>query len=226
MFTLKSYSLSRFADPLETGMIVELSSDDPSDDEKKFVDYMADPNYSIFLEEAAYYGFIVDNKIPWRLAINPNSAFVANFLQKNNFSSFQSYLDDKYVDPVPTNFQMFLEMVYRTYDNLVTKSPQITKFDLSNSCNYYNTTEREKIVIEKDIVEIMDKIGTDNIIKLYAFVRFRETNQDMDQNKFNNLVRNAINFKKHVDFSKAILYIEEKAKKINFTKTRKSLYRI
>ena len=53
MFTLKSYSLSRFADPLETGMIVELSSDDPSDDEKKFVDYMADPNYSIFLEEAA-----------------------------------------------------------------------------------------------------------------------------------------------------------------------------
>ena len=226
MFTLKSYSLSRFADPLESGMIVELSSDDPSDDERKFVDYLADPNYSIFLNEAAYYGFAIDEKIPWRLIMNPESSFVQDYLQQNNYSSFQSYLDDKYVDPTQINFQLFLEMLYRIYDNLVTKSPQVTKFDLSNSCKYYTTVPREKVVIENDIVEIIDKIGEDNIVKLYAFVRFRETNQDIDQNKFNNLSRNAINFKKHVDFSKAIEYIEEKAKRINFNKTRKSLYRI
>jgi len=224
--TLASYSLSRFSDPLETGMIIELSSDDPSDDEKKFADYLADPNYSLFTEEAAYYGFLIDKNIPWRLVLNPNSAYVESYLEKNGYSSFDSYVERVYVKPNVYNFQLFLETLYRMYSNLVIRKPQYTRFKLSNECDYYNSQEREVVVIENDIVEIVDKVGEDNIIKLYAYVRFRETNQDLDQKSFNNIMRNAINFKKHVDFSKAIEYIEEKAKNINFTKTRKSLYRI
>ena len=225
-FTLTSYSLSRFADPLETGLIVELSSDDPSDDEKKFADYLADPNYSTFVEEAAYYGFLVDKNIPWRLVLNPNSAYVESYLANNNFSSFQEYTEQLYVDPKVYNFQLFLEMLYRMYSNLVARKPQYTRFKLSNECKYYNSEERESFIIENDIIEVVDKVGENMILKLYAYLRFRETNQDLDQNAFNNITRNAINFKKHVDFSKAISYIEEKAKNSNFTKTRKSLYRI
>jgi hypothetical protein len=224
--TLMSYSLSRFSDPLETGLIVELSSDNVSDDEKKFADYLADPNYATFMSEAAYYGFLVDKNIPWRLVLNPNSAFVSDYLETNNLSSFQSYLEKVYVNPVVTNFQMFLEMLYRMYDNLVLKRPQYSRFELKNKCKYYNSQDRESFSIENDIAEIVSRVGQDAIIKLYAYVRFRETNQDLDQNAFNNITRNAINFNKHVDFSKAILYIEEEAKNYNFVKTRKSLYRI
>tara|TARA_B100000287_G_scaffold392755_1_gene405404 strand:+ start:1427 stop:2623 length:1197 start_codon:yes stop_codon:yes gene_type:complete len=225
-FTLASYSLSRFADPLETGLIVELSSDNPSDDEKKFADYLADPNYSTFVEEAAYYGFLVDKNIPWRIVLNPNSAYVENYLANNSFSSFQNYVENLYVEPKIHNFQLFLEMLYRMYTTLVARKPQYTRFKLSNECNYYNSESREVFTIQNDIVEVVDKVGENTIIKLYAYLRFREANLDLDQKAFNNITRNAINFKKHVDFSKAIEYIEEKAKNNNFTKTRKSLYRI
>ncbi len=224
--TLISYSLSRFSDPLESGMIVEISNDNVSDDEKKFVDYLADPGYSTFVEEAAYYGFLVDKNIPWRLILNPNSAFVNNYLKNNNLSSFQSYIDKVYVNPEIYNFQLFLDIMYKMYDNLVTKSPQYTRFEANNRCDYFTSQKREVFKIQTDIVELVDKLGQDNVIKLYAYVRLRETNQDLTQAAFNNITRNAINFKKHVDFSKAISYIEEKAKNYNFTKLKKSFYRI
>tara|TARA_B100000287_G_C20601670_1_gene768337 strand:- start:778 stop:1401 length:624 start_codon:yes stop_codon:yes gene_type:complete len=207
-------------------MIVEISNDNVSDDEKKFVDYLADPGYSTFVEEAAYYGFLVDKNIPWRLILNPNSAFVNNYLKNNNLSSFQSYIDKVYVNPEIYNFQLFLDIMYKMYDNLVTKSPQYTRFEANNRCDYFTSQKREVFKIQTDIVELVDKLGQDNVIKLYAYVRLRETNQDLTQAAFNNITRNAINFKKHVDFSKAISYIEEKAKNYNFTKLKKSFYRI
>ena len=91
-------------------------------------------------------------------------------------------------------------MLYRMYSNLVARKPQYTRFKLSNECKYYNSEERESFIIENDIIEVVDKVGENVILKLYAYLRFRETNQDLDQNAFNNITRNAINFKKHVDF--------------------------
>ena len=108
VFTLKNYAISRFSDPLSSGMMIELSKADASNDSGKYVDYINDPNYPQFVEEAAYYGFIVDKHVPWRLVVNPNSEYMKASLSENGFSSLQEMFSEIYIDPTLVAFEMFL----------------------------------------------------------------------------------------------------------------------
>ena len=108
VFTLKNYAISRFSDPLTSGMMIELSNADASNDSGKYVDYINDPNYAKFVEEAAYYGFIVDKHVPWRLVANPNSDYIKSSLGTEGFPSLQEMFSEIYIDPTMVGFEMFL----------------------------------------------------------------------------------------------------------------------
>jgi len=144
VFTLKNYAISRFSDPLTSGMMIELSNADASNDSGKYVDYINDPNYAKFVEEAAYYGFIVDKHVPWRLVANPNSDYIKSSLGTEGFPSLQEMFSEIYIDPTMVGFEMFLIMLERMYEKIRSNNPQYIVVDYSTSATSTSVMSREK----------------------------------------------------------------------------------
>ena len=211
VFTLKNYLVSRFCDPMVTGMMVEVGKGDASDDAVKYSEFINDPNYPTLVEEAAYYGFIVDKHVPWRLVANPNSDYMRKSLSKHGFSSLSQFFSEVYVDPTATGFEMFLKMLQRMYYHLIANSPQYMVTDHSRGSSTTSIKFREKINF-RNPKEIMDAMGDELTLKLYSFLRVREKNLDFSQAKFDSLVKKALDFKKQVDLRSAIVYIDDRTK--------------
>lgn len=209
VFTLKNYMLSRFCDPLTSGMMIELASGDASDDVAKYEDFISDPNYPIFIEEAAKFGFIVDKHVPWRLVVNLNSEYMKKSLSDHGFSSLNDLFSEVYTDPTAMGFEMFLNMLQRIYSSLVMKSPQCIMVDHESSATSTSIKFREKINF-RNPEQIMDKLGDVLVLKLYISLRVREKNLSFSQAKFDSLVKKALDFKKQVDLKSAVVYIEER----------------
>ena len=207
IFTMKNYMLSRFCDPLSSGMMLELASADASDDEVKYADFINDPNYIKFVEEAAYYGFIVDKHVPWRLIVNPNSEYMKEEMLKSGFSSLQDMFSEIYIDPTMIGFEMFLKMLSRMYETIVSKNPQYLVLDYSKGTAATSVKFREKTDF-KNPKKIMEKMGDALTLKLYTFLRARERNIDLSQSQFGSIAKKALDFKKQVDLKSAIVYID------------------
>jgi len=211
VFTLKNYLMSRFCDPLVTGMMIEVGQGDASNDASKYSDFISDPNYPTLVEEAAYYGFIVDKHVPWRLVVNPSSDYMRKSLSKHGFSSLDHFFSEVYIDPTATGFEMFLRMLQRMYYHLILKSPQYMVTDHSTGASTTSVKFREKINF-RNPKEIMDEMGDELTLRLYAFLRVREKNLDFSQAKFDSLVKKALDFKKQVDLKSAVVYIDDRTK--------------
>jgi len=207
VFTLKNYMVSRFCDPLSSGMMIEVATGDASDDTSKHIDFISDPNYAKFVEEAAYYGFIVDKHIPWRLVVNPNSEYIKNSLSKHGFSSLQEAFSGLYIDPTMVSFEMFLNMLEKLYETILLKSPQYLVNDYSTGAASTSIKCREKVDFENP-KKIMTKMGDLLTIRLYTFLRARERNLNLSQSQFDSIAKKALSFKKQVDIGSAIVYID------------------
>jgi len=207
VFTLKNYAISRFSDPLTSGMMIELSNADASNDSGKYVDYINDPNYAKFVEEAAYYGFIVDKHVPWRLVANPNSDYIKSSLGTEGFPSLQEMFSEIYIDPTMVGFEMFLIMLERMYEKIRSNNPQYIVVDYSTSATSTSVMSREKTQF-KNPKKIMEKIGDSRALRMYSFVRAREKNVNLSQSQFDSLTKKALDFKKQVDIRSAIVYID------------------
>ena len=224
VFTLKNYVVSRFADPLTSGMMIELASADASNDSGKYVDYINDPNYAKFVEEAAYYGFIVDKHVPWRLVANPNSEYMRTSMSKSGYSSLQQMFSEVYIDPTMIGFEMFLKMLSGMYEKIRSENPQYIVADYSVGATSTSVKSREKVQF-KNPKRIMEKIGDTKALRLYLFVRARERNANMSQSQFDSLSKKALDFKKQVDIKSAIVYIDTQTSEVE-TSAQKPIFRI
>lgn len=209
VFTLKNFSVSRFCDPLSSGMMVELAAADASNDESKYNNFFNDPNYATFVEEAAYYGFIVDKHVPWRLVVNPNSGYMKQSMSEHGFSSLQELFSEVYIDPSMVCFEMYLVMLKRIYGNLILKNPQYVVLDYSTGASSTSIRTRE-VVNFRSPRDIMEKLGVFLTLKLYVSTRIRERNLDFTQQQFDSVVTKAVALKKQVDLDSAIVYINRK----------------
>lgn len=207
-FTLKNYMISRFCDPLTSGMMIEVSSGDASDDNLKYKDFINDPNYPIFVEEAAKFGFIVDKHVPWRLVVNPNSDRMKKEMKDHGISSLEDLFSKTYVDPTSHGFEVFLKMLQKLYMDIITKSPQYIAKDSQNP-TATSVKFREKVNF-RNPKQIMDRLGDELTLKLYISTRIREKNFSFSQAKFESLLKNALNYKNQLDLKSAIVYIDDK----------------
>ena len=211
IFTLKNYAMSRFCNPLCSGMMIELATEDASNDEQKYDKFFNDPNYSIFVEEAAYYGFIVDKHMPWRLVVNPNSSYMKESMKEHGFSSLQDLFSKAYVtSPDLVCYEMYLKMLGRIYGNLIIKNPQYMVLDYSRGSSSVSIKTREKVVF-KNPADIMRKMGDELSLKVYLSLRVREKNLDFNQQKFDSVIKKSLALKKQVDLMSSLVYIDNES---------------
>jgi len=225
VFTLKSYLVSRFCDPMISGMFVEFASDDASDDEGKFKNYILDTAYPKLLTEAAFNGLIVDKHVPWRFAINPNSAEMLQTLKDAGYKSFSNFIDNVYIDPTAVNFELFTKMVIDIYRKLTYDQPQYLKLSYVGNNPSLTVEDREKILVD-NCHPLFDRLGMEKTLRLYCSVRMREANIFATQDEFNGKVQIALNYQKSLDLRTSIMYIDKETSVPDLENTKKPEFRI
>lgn len=230
VLTLDRYLLSRFSDPLESGLIVEVATEDASDDEVKASKYLNDPAYSIFVDEAAYYGFCIDSSTPWRLVINPHSNYVKDYLSSVGERSFQSYLESNYISPSSASFDFFVRLILDSYRNLCLKSPNITSIKSGEAGTKFDLVDRVPLSpTQQDISSFVTKVGLKNMIKLYFYTKIHERNIFLKRVQFVQICEESFSFKKgdnSLDIHRCLGYIDNQVKKLDSNKKTKSEFRM
>lgn len=77
--TRSGFIESNFVSPTMSGLIIEMGSEDYSDDFTKSYDYR-DENFELVARIAAQYGFAIDKNIPWRLIADIRSPAMQEYM--------------------------------------------------------------------------------------------------------------------------------------------------
>lgn len=230
ILTLNEYLVSRFSDPLETGLVVEVSVDDASDDSTKASKYLNDPSFSRFVDEAAYYGFYVDSAVPWRLVLNPKSDYVRSFLAAEGYHSFQRYLDANYISPMDLSFDYYVNLLRSSYKTLVSRSPNISSVSSGEIGTSFELVDRNNPVSAlESISSFADKVGIKKLLRMYIYTKIQEKNIFLNKPRFDKLYAESISFKKEdksLDIQKSLGYIQYQIRKLDSNKKAKSEFRI
>lgn len=86
-----SFLLSSNFPPTATCLVVEVGKFNFLDDSQKIKKFWNKNNFTLFLESAKRFGFLVDSFAPWRLFFNLNSVAASYYIQRRReFSEIQS----------------------------------------------------------------------------------------------------------------------------------------
>lgn len=100
--TFSSFVLSKYAHPRMSGLVLEISKEDFSDDDKKS-EYILDPNFDFYYAAALKFGFKIDKNAPWRLIADINSPVMKQYYtESENFSEnvFESYFSKAFEEDI------------------------------------------------------------------------------------------------------------------------------
>lgn len=126
--TKTSFILSSDISSFGSGLKIGISQLDCGDDELKYDDYVADPNFEFYAAAAKKYGFIVDKYAPWMLVYDlftdASMYYVNNYrtstgqqITENNF--FQQFFVKTYAGDI-SDLEQF---IYAAYDRLLAVKP-------------------------------------------------------------------------------------------------------
>jgi len=121
--TFSGFLESAVMSPLTSGLMLEISTDEYSDDFTKSYDYL-DENFELVSHIAAQYGFLIDRNIPWRLVADLRSEAMQEYMYGVPIEEFDSSnvvtecdptLQDPELAPMAFGFSQIpgMEDVYR-----------------------------------------------------------------------------------------------------------------
>jgi hypothetical protein len=196
-----SFCISKQSNIRNSGLCIEIADLDFSRDSDK-VGFSSNPYFSYFLKKAEKFGFYVDYNAPWRLIFNLASPIITDIPRwsglrnyfKNNY--YLSYKEDL------KNLRNFSFNAYRHYRN-TTPTTMIEGVDKITGCHKRSLMTRKKILKEE-----FEKNYTDEYwLKLYIDLKNAEKNLDFNRNEIEKIKKTALDYKKYVDLSRAMSYI-------------------
>lgn len=206
-----SINASRFSNPNVSGIVLDLRTEDFSDDKMKVTKYLEDPNFNIFKETAQKFGFLIDKHAPWRIFADMASPAMKPYMEKygvtvDNF--FEVYYD-KLLYPDLDILKLYIIQMYNAY---VTAKPNFQEPSFA-ICNgrpklRIKTTIRETTT--KEVVEL--QIPEETWIRFYAFIKAREQNLGWTQTFFEQVVHETLQFKSGLNIRVALDYLDRKTK--------------
>jgi len=78
--TLSGFVESMYYTPLNTGLVVEISTDRHDEDLRKEIRFLYDENFPLIAKLATYYGFSIDKNAPWRFVMDPGSQAAQEYM--------------------------------------------------------------------------------------------------------------------------------------------------
>ena len=217
--TQTAYTLSAFVGPLDTGLCIDLATEDDSEDFDKFDTWVKDPSFDYFRYEAARHGFMIDKNAPWRLVANIQSHQMRMMMKKNNVLD-DYYFDVYYAKSLYQDISLLKKALFEAYNKYAEKRPIETKpkqLGCPGEIIDHTGSRRKKVdVIKRTKISVEEFLGLfDNSYwyEKYFHLRLRETGLYVQGKKFNNQLfsrhlKKISLIDKHVDMKKALEYID------------------
>ena len=168
-----------------SGLVFDVAKDTADNDEIKFRKYFTDQGFNIFSEACLRYGFNIDKNIPWRLYANLNSPALLPYMQRYGLTNINEVFATRYKKVFFSDLEELKALFFRSYvlfiSNNLTYEPSYKEL-YGNNTKYF---ERKLISYNEFIEDYPDQFW----IRLYAYFKNYETNKNLTQVQFDNMVR-------------------------------------
>ena len=205
-FTMSGYQASRQSDPRESGLVIDLSSEDFSNDEAKYEEYIKDGNFQVFRKVVNRFGFRIDKHIPWRIYFDVTHEYTKRKFAKYGINAIEDFFERYYhrtVELETENIASTLTSAYKDFYNTD------SVYFVSKPCSTGNNTilerhSREIITISKQ----KKKYGEDYWLRAYIYFRAIEASLSWNQSKFEKVVKEATNMRRYRSVKQMYMYLE------------------
>ena len=189
--TLTGFMSSRFSSPLMTGLFVDISSLDYSEDFDKIDKFVDSPNFSFFMKSCLKHGFMIDKNIPWRICANLGSVEMSRYMLKYGLTLdniFTKYYNLSYSNDI----DYLVRYMAKFYNRFVSYKPFIRREAIRDGeiHRYVQRRGREKIKT------IDDRYDSEFKINFYCDLRNWETKQRYDDSHLERIKKNALEYEK------------------------------
>jgi hypothetical protein len=204
-FTFSEFCLSFQGSPHQSGLVIDLSDEDCSEDEAKFKGFLTDPNFNLVKSVANRFGFRVDKHIPWRLYLDLNSPYITEKLRKRGVKDLSEFFNRYYNKVSPTEIEGIPSRLLSAYNNLVNYSStysQVVPCKVEGKKTLVR--KRKKITLE----QVNESTAGSHWIRVYAFMRSIELKKRWTQREFDRLVEETYNISEYRDERHAHRFLE------------------
>ena len=229
--------LSKYSDPLLSGLILEVAEADHSDDKLKNRMFIRDTDFPIYRKIAAKHGFMLDKNAPWRMVANINSTNMQPYMKardKDYESIFRRcfYSCHKgginFVGNDITELQVFVYGMYASFVNtnpyarevVENKSTCLAQRNIAahtkNISHLNNRAVSTKIkILERPITSLEEfkrKYGQFFWMRMYMYIRAKENGKTLTEKQLNNKTKKMMQVYKALDIGEALRYINDETK--------------
>ena len=161
-FTRTGFALSHFCAPNISGLVIDLQSIDPADNDLlKKNKYIDDPLFDAYVRKAAQYGFSVDKNVPWRLVARVNEPEMQFFL-KINGSTRENLFEKYYLKTYIGDYNNFKQNSIDFYNSFIEGFPQET----------YAIPSNEGLIVHKQDRFYANQKSIDDMGEAYWFEKY------------------------------------------------------
>jgi len=210
--TFSKFYTSRLCTSFSTGMMVDLNNEQYGSDYVSFTKYFFDLNFDIFFQEAQNHGFLLDKHAPWRLVANLSSKPMQKYMAKAGYVNMKDMFDKLFFNPVEPEFYEIVKIISYMYSDLFPKHSTVANICHQNGKTTYSLKPRKGFNAKQfgTMGELVEHMGYPFWIRVYAYLKAREVNIHLTQKEFDDIVREAQSYEKHVDIKTALVYINDR----------------
>lgn len=135
---------SKYYNPADTGLCIEIASDSIALDYVKFNKFIKSPNFEIYLLNAAKHGFMVDKNAPWRLIANLKSLSMQKYMLKYDITEallFSRYFIKTHKYDIQ-NLKLYMKQFYDTFLSVSPNYSEEYPIINPSECLKYEDTKR------------------------------------------------------------------------------------
>jgi hypothetical protein len=201
--TYTGFNTSHFCSPHSSGIILDTAVDDETDDFVKTNKYLNSVNFTFFELAAVRYGFFIDKYVPWRLVADLSSKTMISYMKKYNLETYNDVFKKQYIETYKADILKLRNFVFDAYNKFVDSYPGYVMITACDDGYRQQNLTRKKI----DQKDFLAKYGINYWIKLYCFLRARETNIDYSQKQLEVFITDAVQKYNSSGLDASMLYI-------------------
>mgnify|MGYP003110356702 CR=1 FL=1 len=206
---------SKFFNPTNTGLCIEIADDSHSLDSVKLENFIKSPNFDFYLLVAAKFGFLVDKNAPWRLVANLNSPAMIAYMSKYGFNVsnvFENIFVKTYKYDIQ-NLKVYMQQMYKSFLSI---SPEYTveiPTFLNQKCPPYKQPN-QKLVERESLTTAAYENNYDDLFWLKIYYRLKLDEMRIVQSDFllTKELQKIQQIYNSLDFDQTLDYINDRIK--------------
>jgi len=213
-YTMTEYITSNLGTPLYSGWAIEINdSFDHGEDLSKIAVYINDTQFETYRQIAASHGFNLDKNAPWRLVAIPGATGMMAQMANNEVNPetmVEKLYRKSHFSDIP-DLKFYLK---EFYNSLVKLKPTVHVPIIKGE----NRKRSLTMVVNRDIMtdeQYQEEWESDNAfwVRLYIYVRAKETNRDWNQYKFDQVSQKAAQFLQYSGEDAAYKFINKEVRR-------------